>query len=263
MDLTIVGNGVGGSSLARLARAAGHNVMLIGGQASASQAALAVVKASYLEAEADGTEAVRFALERYADAGCEIHMGAMVSSKSKPEAKLEGDWYAINPTPFLLKPDFHSAEIPAGWKDKETEVTIHATGAAGLEGKRSFGVTWYNADPRALTVDGLNVHRYAPYRSADAVRYRTGGCRLGSSSSASLAGARTAATRIFDEAQQRGWIGTTSGWLALVGVRVKRQAISEEVAPGVYAFGGFHRSGWSLAPLRAAQLLEKIVADRG
>ncbi len=262
MDLTVVGNGVAGSALARLARADGLSVKVVGGPPSASLAALAVLKLSYLAAEPDAAEAIAFALEQYRDAGCQVIEGAWVSSKQKPEPVRQADWWAIDPTPYLVQPDF-TGKVSAGWRDPQSDVTIHATGAAGIEGKLTYGVTWYNAAHWALKVDGMAVHRFAPYKSADAVRYRNG-CRLGSSSSKTLAGARTEAGRIFDEAKQQGWIGTDSGWVAIVGTRVQRERLVENLNDDgtLFSFGGFHRSGWSLAPIRAKQLLDELLARK-
>lgn len=259
MDITIVGNGVAGSALAREAAKRGHRAKLIGGAAQASLAALAVVKESYIAGEPDAAEAVAYALLAYEAAGCEVIRGANVTTSKRPEPKFETDWYGVEPKPFLLTPDFNSSQIQPGWTDPEADVTVHATGAAGLEGRKTFGVTWVNGDPRALRVEGLAVHRYAPYRSADAIAFKSG-CRLGSSASASLLGARTEGGRIFDVASQMGWIGSTSGWAQIVGVRVSRAELIEQVGPGLWTFGGFHRSGWSLAPLRAKLLIEQLEA---
>lgn len=260
MDITIVGNGVGGSALAREATKRGHRVKLIGGAAQASLAALAVVKESYIGREPDAAEAIQYALLAYEAAGCEVVRGASVTTKTRLEPKLESDWYAVDPIPFLLKPDYTSSQIRPGWRDPEADATVHATGAAGLEGRKTFGVTWVNGDPRALRVTGLSVHRYAPYRSADAIAFRSG-CRLGSSASASLLGARSEGSRLMDVARQLGWVAADSGWAQIVGVRVQRADLIEQIRPDLWTFGGFHRSGWSLAPLRARDLLERLEAS--
>lgn len=257
MDITVVGNGVGGTSVVREAMRRGHRVKLIGGAAAASLAALAVVKRSYISEEPDADEAVKYALLAYEAAGCEVIQGANVTTKHRLKPRFESDWYGVDPTPYLLRPDIHSNQVQPGWKDPETDVTVHATGAAGLDGRKTFGVTWVNGDPRALTVDRFAVHRYAPYRSADAIAFKAG-CRLGSSASSSLLGARTEGGRIFDVATQLGWIGVRSGWAQIVGVRVQRTPLAEQIRPGLWTFGGFHRSGWSLAPLRAKLLIEQL-----
>lgn len=261
MELTVVGAGVAGSALTRLARGEGHRVRLIGGPPSASLAALSVVRPKYVTEAPDAAAAVTYALERYAEAGCQILHGATVSSKQKPELKTEPDWWAVEPGPFLVKPDERRDDVTPGWGDPRSEATVHATGAGGLEGKISYGCTWVNVDPRALAVEGLTIHRYAPYKSADAVPFKSG-CRLGSSSAATVSGARTEASRIMDVARQLGWIRRDDGWYQIVARRVKREELIQQGESGVWTFGGFHRSGWSLAPLRAAELLAKIVAVR-
>ncbi len=80
---------------------------------------------------------------------------------------------------------------------------------------------------------------------------------MGSSSSATFEGARKEAIRIFGVAESLGWIGATSGWATIVAQRVRRPQLAT-VGDGLATFGGFHRSGWSLAPLRAAQLIVEI-----
>lgn len=261
LKLTVVGAGVAGSALAREARRRGHTVKLIGGAPSASLAALSVVRAKYVADAPDASEAVAYALERYREAGCQVIEGASVSSNQKPDPKLEPDWFAVEPAPFLVKPDV-TEEKGARYVDPNSDATINCSGAAGLEGKVTFGVTWINVDPKALKLPGLNVHRYAPYRSADAVAFRSG-CRLGSSSASTIEGARKEAAKIMAVATERGWIARTDGWYGMVGRRVKRDSLfGPGPAPRLWDLGGFHRSGWSLAPLRAAQLLDAIEASR-
>lgn len=264
MDVTVVGSGVGGSALAREAEKRGHKVRLLGGQQKplASLAALSIVLERYVP-DPDAKEAVSYALAAYEAAGCQLVRGALVSSKQRPEGKEEPDWTAVEAAPYLVAPEA-AADVPPGWKDPNADWTIHATGAGGLEGKVTFGVTWANADPRALRLEPhrLRVHRYAPYRSADAVVFRSG-CRLGSSSAASVEKAREESVRIFETAKALGWIGSDSGWYQIVARRVKRDELTTLEGAGLATFGGFHRTGWSLAPLRARQLIERLEADGG
>lgn len=257
MELTIVGAGVAGSALVREAELRGHRTKVLGGPPGASLAALSIVKASYVP-DPDAKQAVEYALAAYRAAGCEVIEGANVTSNRAPEPKRELDWYAVQPATYLVRPQFNTIEVPPDWRDPDADWTIHATGASGLPGKVTFGSTWVNGDPRALRLEGLAVHRYAPYRSADAVRFKSG-CRLGSSSSVTIDGARKEAGRIFDVAKERGWIGVTSGWAQIIARRVKREELTTvDPEARLATFGGFHRSGWSLAPLRAAQLLERL-----
>jgi hypothetical protein len=258
MELTVVGTGVAGSSLARLARERGHTVRLIGGKPLASLAALAVVRTSYVN-EPDAKDACAYAIEQYLKAGCEVIRGATVSSP-RARTKREEDWWAVEPGPFLVPLD-ERREVEPGWADPRADLTIHATGAQSLSGEITYGVTWINADPGALKVDGLVVHRYAPYRSVDAVRFQRG-CRVGSSSSKTEAGARKEAVKLMELATELGWVNPRAQpWATLTARRVKRETLSERLNRKVWTFGGFHRNGWSLAPLRAKQLLDVLEAS--
>lgn len=257
MDLTVVGNGVAGSALTRLARERGHNVRLIGGPPSASLAALSVVRAAYVSSVPEAAARVEFAVEQYRAAGCQVISGALASSKQKPEPKLEKDWYAIEPGPFLLKPD-RLVEVGPDYIDTGTMFTVHATGAAGLPGEATYGVTWVNADTSSLTFDGLRVYRFAPYRSVDAAAFRSGS-RLGSSSSSTADGARQQSVKMFELADSLGWIGKHTGWYQIVARRVKRPELVRINGRHV-EFGGFHRNGWALAPAAARDLLDQLEA---
>jgi len=264
LELTVVGAGVGGSALKREAEARGHAVRLLSHGEPVSEVALAVVRESYVDRYPSGKEAARYALAQYAAAGVEVVNGADVTTFMKPGAEPvhRDDWNAVNPrSGYLLAPD-EDRWVPEGWDDPDAFLTIWASGAA-LPGKTSFGGTWVNEDPEALDVR-FAIHQYAPYRTADAVRYADH-CRLGSSMGTTAEGAVEGAHKIMAIAAALGWVrgGTTvavpEGWKLLVGIRVEREriAIAED---GRVTFGGFHRDGWGLAPFRALQLVERLEA---
>lgn len=257
MELTVIGGGVGGSALVREAWKRGHEAKLISSGSPASDVALAVVRETYAARYDGGREACRYALKAYEAAGAEVLHGALVSTYNIKQANLRDDWHAVLPSSYLLQPD-DSTYMSPDWKDPRADYTIWATGAAGIEGTFTFGATWVHDDPQALNVE-FAIHQYAPYRTADAVRYSSG-CRIGSSSAATLEKAVEGAHRIAAVARERGWVTTERGWKLLTGVRVQRAALAT-VSDGRVTFGGFHRDGWALAPMFAAQLIERL--ERG
>lgn len=255
MDLTVIGAGVAGSALTREARSRGHHVKLISNGRSASEIALAVVRETYVGTYPGGRALCRRSMELYREAGAEVIVGAMVSSYSG-EPHERGDWNAVLPSSYLLEPD-ERATVNEGWIDPDADAVIWATGAA-LDGQRTFGATWEHNDPDALKVQ-FAIHQYAPYRTADAVRFSSG-CRVGSSSSTTLEGATKGAHDIARIARERGWLNRTEGWTLRTGLRVKREQLVSQEGERT-TFGGFHRVGWALAPAYAELLVDRLETD--
>lgn len=259
MKLTVIGNGVSGSSVARAARNRGHAVRVLAADVPmASRASLAVLRVSYLSGVPDAREAVNIAAARYEEAGCEIVRGAKVLSPGKTVPKDDPDWIAVDPRLWLV--DAERAAVLPDWLDPDSDATIHCTGTGLPDVTMTWGTTWYNAYAGALTFEGLRVNRWAPYRTDDAVAYKRGGARLGSSSAKSPQAARGQALAQFGRAMELGWLATDEGWVILPGVRAQRDREWDR-AGRLWRFGGFHRSGWSLAPTRADDLLDRIEAS--
>jgi choline dehydrogenase-like flavoprotein len=256
VKLTIVGAGVGGSALAREATARGHDVKVIAaGKPLASYAALAILRPSYVAA-GDAAQAVEYALQRYREAECEVVAGAFVSGSKQPEPRLENGWWAVDGRKYLIAPNV-TEHVEHDYVDPNADFTVHATGPA-LPGKHTWGYTWVSPYPDSLNFDGLRVHRFAPYRSVDAVAYKSS-CRIGSSSAVSQATAQKQAQDMFWLAQDLGWVNKPRDFVLVSGVRVAGGAVGGLLLPsGAWQFGGFHRSGWALAPIRARQLVEEL-----
>jgi hypothetical protein len=254
--LTVVGAGVAGSALTRIAKERGHHVRLVADDtAYASHVALAIVRPSYASKDPNGRLACEFSLEEYRKAGCQIVEGAEVSTWMRTTPKLEKDWWSVDPLGYLLEPDEYD-HVERDWVDPNTEFTIHATGHALDEGSRTFGYTWMSLDPGALSFRGLRVYHFAPYRTVDGVSYDRG-CRLGSSVARTKEAARAQAHKQFEIARRLGWI-VSDDWLVYGGERGYRENVAQREAERRWSLGGFHRSGWSLAPFYAARVIEEV-----
>lgn len=255
MELTVVGNGVGGSALTRIARSRGHRVRLLSdGSPHASLVALAVVKRSWLPKSTDWS-----ALLSHYEGATEVSINAQTTSYRNPgHFDVDLEVFAVDPSSYLL-PATEVKRVPADWVDSDTQFTVHATGAAGLAGDTTWGGTWVNANPTALMGYRFKSHARAPYRTLEAVSYAMM-CRLGSSSSKHRDKAESQAHELLDLAGALGWLNEDCGtdWHLYLGQRVKRDQLAQREGRRLWSFGGFHRSGYGLAPGAALALVEEL-----
>lgn len=275
MRLIVVGAGIGGSAFTRIARERGHEVTLIAGvDAPHSLAATAVLRRAYhstkmtFAAFAPDAWTWDGSMKFYQDWGIPIVSGAQVTSYRTPDAgpHFDKDWHLIDPAAPLLRPDVHGGvvDVPTGpavqladGRQYEADAVILTPGHGPLSppGKVTHGVTWVHPDPGVLLYpEGLQVHHWAPYKSI--VAGPVGGtARLGSSSASNAVAAYAQARHLLATAWDIGMVNSVKGWRAQSGVRLQTREHVHHVGNRVYWFGGFHRTGYALAPSLAHQLI--------
>lgn len=247
--MTVVGRGVAGSAIARAAREAGWRVRVIDKSPTpdASACALALLRDTWAD-----PVAVAYAIESYREAGCEVIEGIQRPMPNGGWATRAG--WAVEVRPYFVPADL-TARAPLGLADPGATVTVQAVGP-GLIGEQSYGYTWVHPDPSALTFEGCrSVGQWATFLAG--VRYRSG-ARFGSGSADTIAKANEIAVEQFKRAKELGWLARIDGWRMIGGIRVKREPYWRDEGGGLFSFGGFHRSGFALAPLAARDAIETL-----
>jgi hypothetical protein len=266
-ELIVVGAGIAGSALARLARAAGHSVLVVADPdwTPASAASLAVARRRWQE----GTNRTRldFSLEWYRRNGWLLAQQALVTDQ-RDRTRVQTDWYALDPTGPLVAPDVPGVAVLAargrvtlrGGPTLSANRVVIAAGHGTAElhpslepDRLMFGHTWIGEGN--LTGADLRAVHLGPYRSMIAVRHG-GHTRLGSTRATTHAGSLEAAMRMLDDALERGMV-KPGAWRTVDGVRAmgSTHGRPERVDYQTWSLTGLARCGYSLAPARAAELL--------
>jgi hypothetical protein len=260
--LIVVGAGLAGSWLTRVARDQGIEVTLIGDTCEPSTAAaVGLLRPTHLAPE--DRPLLAKSLRAWADHGVAVHSGAQVTRWDKPGVKYQGDWYVVDPTRACLEPDVLGTAKPVGLDVVEVDGTAyegHVVWCDGQgEGRRTYGVTWTHPDPRALP-HPLAVHHLAPYKVVAAASFPTG-CRLGSSSTGDPGSAAAAGLKLLSSAVMAGMInGTLDGWQPIRGTRLHREKTLTLDGPyGAYRWSGFHRTGFGRVPAAAPAVLKQVL----
>lgn len=273
MNIIVVGAGIAGSWLTRLARDAGHKVTLISSAPPASLAATAILRRGYHAKDPDDLRSWDRSMELYRRSGFTFTSGATVTNYRLPGSRTDKDWRMIDPAAPLVQPDLNTA-VSEIWGKKvllisgrelEADAVVRAVGASGSYAERfasvSYGVTWYNRDPAALGA-GLRIHHMAPYKTIAAGAVGGVG-RLGSSSASTPEKATEQAVKMLELAVQLGITPSKDGWTPILGHRLKlvdpRIPRVEKVAPwGFWEMRGYHRTGYALTPADAESLLDRM-----
>jgi hypothetical protein len=259
--LIVVGAGIAGSWLTRVARAANVETVLIGDRPPSSLAAIGLLRPSHL-AEAD-RPLLAPSINAWREAGCFVHQGAYVTRWDREDGKGQADWWAVDPRRSCSVPDVAGFAEPVS----ATSVRVGSevfTGTVvwcdgGGEGRRTYGVTWYHPSPKAVRQPFV-VHHMAPYKVLAATAFPTG-ARLGSSSATSAEVALEQAEKMFDVAAARGLLTTEEGWQMLSGTRLKRDhPLGQDGPAGAWHWSGFHRTGFGTVPADAARVLQEVKA---
>jgi hypothetical protein len=272
VKLIVVGAGIAGSCVTRLARERGWDVTLIAGERRPdSLAATAVLRRAYHTGRVSELEAWDYAVGVYGEWGVQMTRGGLVSSYRRPlgGAVADSDWLLLDPAEALVQPDVarevlsvHGGRAWYGRGDGLAgDAVVAACGAQGVlapSGAVTFGVTWLAAPDALRAPDEVRVYQYAPYRTI--VGGVAGGrARVGSSSSVTEEGAVTQARKMLGVAWDLGWLTTRDGWEMRVGTRVKTDdGHWRRNQTGVWEIGGFHRTGYALAPMAAREVLDDI-----
>lgn len=271
MKLIVVGAGIAGSCVTRMARERGFDVTVVAGEARPdSLAATAVLRRGYHSGRAGELEAWDYALSVYAEWDVRMHRGGVVSSYRRPLGGevADSDWLLLDPAEALVKKDMerevlsaHGKRIWFGRGDGLAgDAVVAACGARGVlapSGSVTWGVTWLHAPDALRAPEDVKVYQYAPYRTI--VGGVAGGrARVGSSSSVTEEGAVAQARKMLGVAWDLGWLTTTDGWEMRTGTRVKTDGGWRRAEDGHWEIGGFHRTGYALAPMAAKEVLDDI-----
>ena len=260
MKITVVGAGVVGSSVAILAREAGHHVNVIADpdRPPASWAALCVFKPGW-QRGAD-RDAADWTLTYYRERGMLTSEQVAWTSYRRPDGpQLRDGYYAIDPVAPLVTPDVHGI-----WPNVNpvSDVVVLCRGAySDRGGKRAYGTTSIYRAPGHAPIRG---HEDRPRNALYAVSHDGHTVRFGSSVATDE---RDALTRqIRDEGKADAAQILPDGEPERVtAVRLmpepdQRPLPITRVAEGVWTIEGAGRVGYSLAPARAREFLFTIGA---
>lgn len=243
--------------------------MLIGDQANVhSLAATAVLRRGYHRGPEQATwdESLLF----YRRWQVPLVSGAQVTNYRTPQAapRFDKDWHLIDPAAPLVEPHLMDRVVHYDKGMVRTATGVEHFGdlviltpgadASAPFGKTTWGYTWVHSDPGVLRLpSGLQVHHWAPYKSI--VAGPVGGrARLGSSSASTREDAYKQAQHMLGAAFDIGLINSKLGWGAHFGARLQTKERYHQVAERTWWFGGFHRTGYALAPSLAHQLIKSL-----
>jgi hypothetical protein len=269
--LIVVGAGISGSSFARLARDSGHDVTVVGLEGKPdSLAATAILRRGYHAGMAEELAAWDYAVERYAEWGVKMTHGAGVASYRRPLGgeREDADWLLLDPAAPLVRRDVTREVISVhgtrAWYGRgdgiEGDAVVVCAGARGVlapSGDATWGVTWIGAADALRAPDAVKVYQYAPYRTIVA-GVAGGRARVGSSSSVTEEGAIAQGEKMLGVAWDLGWLTTREGWEMRTGMRIKTAGGWRREGDGHWEIGGFHRTGYALAPMAARNVLDDI-----
>jgi hypothetical protein len=263
--IIVIGAGIAGSSLVHHLDERGIEYRHLASADSASTTSVALLRRGYHH----GDQLALFdrSLELLKKWHTPVRQGGLVTNYRTPDRapRHEDDWYLVNPLSPLLNAEFRGEarpvstdgvllEGPEGERFWRGQV-IWATGAALHPAGLTFGVTWIHDRPDVLnSVDELRLHHYAPYKTIAAACVN-GQARLGSSSARTDVGAMEQAKKMLQAAYEVGIINSLTGWTAEIGIRCK--GVEAQPPCGQY-FGGFHRTGYAIAPAAAERLVAAL-----
>jgi len=271
IDLAIVGAGIAGSTLKRLASEAGRDVVLIDGQQqkAASRAALCVLRRSWQTGEQ--RRRLEWTMRWYADNGW-ISATEAIVTQTNGNTIAQKDWTLIDPLAPLIEPDIASHVVRIDHDSNTVFTAAGETVRAGTiivcAGPDSSKLSAPHDKDRSLwghtaVAQGswigcpIRVCHIGPYRSIIAVESH-GTTRLGSSKHQDRHRSLEAIHKMIDEATKRGMVPADAPWEILEGERAVHPADTgapRRTGERSWRLSGFARCGYSLAPARASELL--------
>lgn len=261
--IVIVGAGIAGSSLARLARQRDLPVTVVSSARPDSFAATAVLHRAWHRRDPAEEKLYDRTLSLYAEWGIPVRSGGWVTGYRRREVvpRFDPDWRLLDPLAPLATPDIVATarKMPGGvllgtGRGLLADRVYWCTGATTGRGI-THGVTWAHPKSSALAEpDRIRVHHYAPYKTICAGMAGST-ARLGSSSAATADAARKQAVGMLALALRVGLITTDQGWRPIHGRRCHELSMPAE---GIHVpVGGLHRTGYALAPALAERLAEQ------
>lgn len=259
MRINVVGAGIVGSSVATLAREAGHDVTVIAhpDYQPASYAALCVLKAEWQK----GPEraAVDFTLEYYRQRGMITTSTIQQTSYRRKDRTIQtrDGYYAVAAEAPLVPPDVYG-EWP--YVGGDADITVLARGAySDAPGVRAYGVTSLYPNDKPHHLSG---HEDRPRNTMFAVSHDLNVLRFGSSVAKDLTEAYKRQQRDEQKAVEAGLVPDIEP-KRIDGVRLMPESKDQplplrKIAANMYSIEGAGRVGYSLAPARAALLLSVI-----
>jgi hypothetical protein len=239
-----------------------------------SLAATAVLRRGYHSG--GSLESWDYAIQCYERWGVRMARGGAVSSYRRllAEPRADADWTLIDPAAPLVQADVkrevvsaHGGRVWFGPGAGEAgDAVVVACGArggllrpAGAVGGAivTYGVTWVHAPEALKEPEVMRVYQYAPYRTLLA-GVAGGKARVGSSSAAGEEKAVEQGRKMLQTAWDLGWLTTLDEWEMRVGARLKSQEVWWREGDGHWEIGGFHRTGYALAPGAARDVLDDI-----
>lgn len=265
-DLAIIGAGIGGSCLARAARAAGLNTVVIAdpAQPPASLAAICVLRRAWRTAE----ERPLFdrSLAWYREHGWVVTERAEVLD-SKGAMTIRPDWTLVDPIAPLVEPDLKQA-ISVEEARSLARAVVRCTAFGGpYEPAPLAGATALL--PAAAMPEGLplKVAILGPYRCVQAAKVGDV-VKIGSSKAKDKLTAVARCAKLVSDAADKGIIDArlASQVTYSTGVRAVLPKATPGRTPYYWAsdsggwwMGGFARVGYSLAPAIAEDVLSDVI----
>jgi glycine/D-amino acid oxidase-like deaminating enzyme len=270
MKLIVIGAGIAGSSVARIAQSKNWEVSVIdpSPDQSASRCALATIRPTWFD------KSERVDLERswewYKEWNSAGSQEAFVTNWRNPEPKKQKDWWLVDPILPLVSPDNRnrvikvnptSVELNNG-EILEADAIINCTGAYGEDLAQDVtpyaGVTWisHNAE---LDFEPYRVHHTRPFHAISVAKIN-GVTRLGSTISKEMDVAMFDAVKMLEHACDLGMV-KSGDWEMRAGWRAKGKGglpIYPEMGKRNTSFSGLARSGYGLSPAIAEKWIESL-----
>lgn len=259
MRLLIVGAGIAGSALARLARASGHHVTVLADpdKPRASEAAVCVLRPEWFAG--DLRYAAQWTLTWYQQQGW-LAAGSTVAHTYRSDRVLRRSGYwTIDPALPLVEPD-ELGEWNGGRRGVDATVLCRGAAGSDLPWKRLAGATLIAARPGPVGLASLEERpRFTTFAFSTGTELRFG--------SSSAADPDVAVERLLASEQRARAVGILPAGPArrITGLRLMPPTVAEtgrprRLAEGLWAMEGFGRVGYSLAPFLASRLLRQIEA---
>lgn len=260
MKIAIIGNGIAGSSAKKIALEFGHEPTIIStDSATASKSALATIRPTWF------TKAEQVNIERswtwYKKWNADITRIAVVSNWRDPSmTKEQDDWWLVQPIRVLEKPDIVGMVPYMDLLSKNYDAVLNASGV-GLRKdlNRYWGATLISKTAKADNMPS-RIHHIRPYHSVHIVK-SDNAIRIGSSISKDKQKCYNEIYKMKELCEELGLVSKVDDWELSMGIRTQasdKKVIEPQLGEKVTSIGGFHRTGYALAPDLIAQWIASL-----